>query len=115
MKTKFKKEKLTKKEWREAVTILRHECPPHYPVKARRVKVPDDIYGDTDLKELKNGKRFFMIRVSQELSKAETLEVLVHEWAHAISWTSGHGRIRDHGAEWGLAYASAYRAIYQVD
>ncbi len=61
------------------------------------------------------------IRVSRELNESQALDVLLHEWAHALSWEACVGkvaysrRISDyefdrlaHGPKWGLAYSEVY-------
>ena len=63
----------------------------------------------------------FQIRVSRELNESEAVDVLLHEWAHALSWEACVGKaaksrsISDyeferlaHGPKWGLAYSEVY-------
>lgn len=63
----------------------------------------------------------FQIRVSRELNEAEAVDVLLHEWAHALSWEACVGKaaksrsISDyeferlaHGPKWGLAFSRVY-------
>jgi hypothetical protein len=63
----------------------------------------------------------FRIRVARELNESQALDVLLHEWAHALSWEACVGkvayssRISDyefdrlaHGPKWGLAYSKVY-------
>lgn len=42
----------------------------------------------------------------------ELRDSLIHEWAHAMSWTeNSDDRSRgDHGPEWGVAFSRAYQA-----
>jgi len=66
----------------------------------------------------------FRIRVSHRLPEEFAIEVLIHEWAHALSWPRGQSRwsyrwqpstIRgpiDHDAAWGRAYAKVYCKVY---
>ena len=39
--------------------------------------------------------------------------VLIHEWAHALSWQDGKG-ITDHGPEWGIAMSRIYQGIVEL-
>lgn len=41
----------------------------------------------------------------------ELRDSLIHEWAHAMSWTANAPGCGDHGPEWGVAYARAYNAV----
>lgn len=63
----------------------------------------------------------FQIRVSRELNESEAVDVLLHEWAHALSWEACVGKaaksrsISDyeferlaHGPKWGLAFSRVY-------
>jgi len=66
----------------------------------------------------------FRIRVSHRLPEEFAIEVLIHEWAHALSWPRGQQRcsyrwqpiaIRgpiDHNAVWGRAYSKVYCKVY---
>ena len=38
-------------------------------------------------------------------------EVLIHEYAHALSWTPGHMCLDDHGPEWGVAYSKVWMLV----
>lgn len=53
----------------------------------------------------------FVIRVHHKLPDDWALYTLVHEWAHALSW-SDDPLVENHGAEWGVAYARCYQAIF---
>ena len=82
------------------------------PVPRRRVSVDrqelpclgtDVVYGFTVAR-----KRSYHITIRRSLSRAETTDTLLHEWAHAYSGDFTHG------AKWGIAYARAYRAYHGV-
>ena len=47
-----------------------------------------------------------VITIKRSLSSAETLDTVLHEWAHAYSGDFTHG------PRWGAAYARAYRAYH---
>ena len=51
----------------------------------------------------------FRITITSGLSEPDQCSVLVHEWAHAMTW-GGPDDGTDHSAYWGVAYAQAYRA-----
>ena len=94
---------------RTAAETLRVLCPTKYPVVIRRVKLTD--HGDCELVKVKR-RRTFKIRISSNLDIQFQIWVLVHEWAHAMTWDITHDRHPDHGGHFGIAYAEAYAAIY---
>jgi hypothetical protein len=66
----------------------------------------------------------FQIRVSRELNESEAIDVLIHEWAHTLSWDVCVGKVAysrsisdyefdrlAHGPKWGLAYSKVYRCL----
>lgn len=55
-----------------------------------------------------NGTHTIYIR--NDLSYAETLDTLCHEWAHACSGCGGDA-LEQHNDEWGKWYARVYRAL----
>lgn len=67
----------------------------------RRVKVPENIDGDT---RILNGK--FLIRINRELSEILAIECAIHEFGHVISF---HLPGDHHGPHWGKAYSLVYR------
>jgi hypothetical protein len=95
-------------------TVLRHEVPPAFRVKVRTAVLPQDVFGDCQLVKAKNP--YFVIRVQDDISNGLLLMVLVHEWAHTLAWTMEHQYcIKDHDAEWGVAYARCWRAVSVPD
>ena len=63
-----------------------------------------------------------MIRLADRLSQPEAVEVLLHEWAHALSWNHALDKLAEapdldrdafedasHDGAWGLAYAKTWR------
>ena len=98
------------KKLREAVDTLRVLCPTPYPVEVRRVKMSVEDFGDSEF--IKRGRRYFKIRLNSTLPIEFQLWVLVHEWAHCMTWEISHRRHDDHGPFFGIAYAEAYNAIY---
>ena len=64
----------------------------------------------------------FQIRVSRQLNESEAVDVLLYEWAHALSWEACVGKAAKsrsishyefdrlaHGPKWGLAYSKVYQ------
>ncbi len=65
--------------------------------------------------------RKFRIRISKDLNLSQAIDVLIHEWAHALSWDACVGKVAKsrsisdyqfdrlaHGPKWGLAYSEVY-------
>ena len=97
----------------EATRQLRVLVPPVWPVRVRRVKMPD--LGDCTMvsKPKSSDTPYYQIRVNRELSEASQVLVLIHEWAHALSWTTDSHRVRAHGPEWGLACSRIWQALVE--
>lgn len=94
-------------------------------------RLPIDVYlgvgdgrrdGDCSLEPSR-----FRIRVSPRLPEQFAIEVLIHEWAHALSWPRGRKRCSyrwqpialrgpiDHDAVWGRAYARVYcKVVFEI-
>ena len=66
----------------------------------------------------------FQIRVSRQLNESEAVDVLLHEWAHALSWKACVGKAAKnrsisgyefnwlaHAPKWGLAYSKVYQCF----
>jgi predicted metallopeptidase len=52
-------------------------------------------------------------RKPRPLSQSELIEVLLHEWAHCLAWSSGNVDLHDHSPGWGVSYAECYRATIE--
>jgi len=105
---------MKRREFCYFIAQMRKEFPPLLPTLVRRKKLEDDRlghcwlqYGDDDLP-----KRFY-IEVSCYIRNWHLMQfVLMHEWAHVLSWTSEETALDDHGAEWGVAYSRLYRHFF---
>lgn len=103
------RQRVNRTRWREAVEALRTLCPVRrYTVTVRRCKIPAD--DDGDCRQI--AKHKLMVRVNKNLSEPVALEVLAHEYAHALSWDIEHERSVSHSPFWGVAYAECYRAVF---
>lgn len=96
--------KLTNRQkWLRTIAWLKNAFPAQRPVSVVSKEVDKDLLGSA---ELLHGR--FKIEIGNKLCIQIKLEVLVHEWAHVISWF-GAGHKEDHPDDWGLAYARIYR------
>lgn len=100
------------------LAALRVAAPPILPVQVRRVAgLPKHegarVFGDCALIVDPRGRPTrFSIRVCRSGCKACMVDTLLHEWAHALGYTSDHPSVDDHGPEWGLQYARVLR-VYE--
>jgi len=96
--------------FRETARHLRVLVPPVWPVRVRRSKLADDVHGYCAL-STQGRTPHYTIRVNSELHEEAQVYVLIHEWAHALSWSSDSHRIRHHAPEWGLAMSRIWQAL----
>ena len=111
--------------WREFQTVLaglRRECPPACPVVVRASWLPETILGQC----LRRDKRFVVL-LSDQMGEPQAVEVLCHEWAHALAWNYNLDRLAkapdttdeefqaaSHDEAWGCAYSRVWRAFLDV-
>lgn len=93
--------------FRRLVHMLRQEFPTLAPVKVRRRKGAAGYGGCAAITQ---GDRLlhFCVYVDSRLQIGVAGYFLVHEWAHALSWTHDHHSVSDHGIEFALAYSRIY-------
>lgn len=92
---------------------LRVLAPPVWAVSVRRCKMPSGTHGDCTMLAKEGEAPRFIIRVDRKLDEETQVYVLLHEWAHALSWGSESHRIRNHGAEWGIAMSRIWQALVE--
>jgi hypothetical protein len=90
--------------------MLKAECPAAFPVSVRRVKLTK-----LEGRCWKQGKKFH-IQIDKSLDESRSMDVLIHEWAHARAWNHRLDEAKTdeafnklaHDAAWGVAYAEIY-------
>lgn len=50
----------------------------------------------------------YLIEIESRQSMTGSIDTLIHEWAHAMTWSSTPCGQMPHGPIWGVAYAAAY-------
>ena len=111
--------------WREFQTVLtglRRDCPPALPVVVRASWLPKTVLGQC----LRRDKRFVVL-LNDEMGEPQAVEVLCHEWAHALAWNFAVDRLINapdtdpveferacHDEAWGCAYSRVWRAYLDV-
>ena len=101
-------------QYRSLLSTLRVDCPPAFPVSVRRVQL-SNLVGRC----WKHGKKFH-IQIDKRLDQMRAMDVLLHEWAHALAWNHRlDAAVTDeafnklaHDAAWGVAYSEVY-SIYE--
>jgi hypothetical protein len=94
---------------KQSIKRLQFGCPLNYPVRVTRPKKADE-YGSCELRG-KEGKEFFLIRISAQLDETGAIDTLIHEWSHALCYGFGFTVI-DHGPEWGVCFSRAYCVVH---
>lgn len=92
------------KTFYKAVAFLKENAGCSQPVSVRRVKL-DDLDG----KCFRKNNQFF-IKINKKLDCNHAIDVLLHEYAHTISWRKEPD---DHGPLWGVAYSNIYRLFLE--
>jgi hypothetical protein len=108
--------------FRRILAHLRGACPAAQPVVVRTSWLPAGTLG-----ECVRRPRKFVIRLSDELDEQLAIEVLCHEWAHALAWNFTLDRLSkmpgmteedfqaaSHDEAWGCAYSRVWRAYLDV-
>ena len=100
--------------FRVVLAYLREHCPPLLSVGVRRCAMPrgTNAVADCTLTLDRKGRpNIFTIRISKGLPSTSAVDALIHEWAHALSFTMQHPSFQDHGPEWGLAMSRCYLVV----
>jgi hypothetical protein len=87
--------------FREVASFFKNSNLVDESISVRRVKIREGYDG---LCEKKNDK--FMIKVNSNLNENYSIDVLIHEVAHAVAWDKDADI---HGPNWGRAYSKVYR------
>ncbi len=57
----------------------------------------------------------FEIVIDANMTYYETLLVLLHEWAHMLSWRPYHPLMGDHGPDWGVWHSRVWQKYHGVE
>ena len=100
------------KIWRRSLHLLRVEHPPGAPVFVSRRPLKD-AWATCYYMPVRHR---LVITVDPRVEDINImLQLLVHEWAHAVSWfDEGTAPGRDHGPAWGVAHAACYTTVFDT-
>jgi len=96
---------------KDAAARLRKTLKPKYPVYIIRRKLKDGT-GHCILHErTKHRPKRFDIVICKTLQENTAVLLLVHEWAHTLTWSEKP----IHGPKWGVAYAKCWNMLVEND
>jgi len=96
---------MAKDYFREVVNYFKESKLVVEPISVRRLKLRNGLDGQCE----KINDRF-IIKINTNLIENYSIDVLLHEWAHALAW----GKDADiHGPNWGKAYSKVYRMFLE--
>jgi hypothetical protein len=99
------------KQWRKWVADMRSQHPAAFPVRVVRRPMKKH-WGLTSLngplKHRSTSNTHFLIVISSELPNQVAWMILLHEWAHALTWDTSRDAEVDHDDAWGIAYAKLW-------
>lgn len=83
-----------------AMKFLKSVSVAKYPIKIRRQKISKEFHGYCMFK-----KDHFLIKINKDLSEQHSIDIMMHEIAHADSWSEGI----HHDIDWAISYRRLYR------
>lgn len=104
------------KKYAQLVRVLKKHAPCAYPVSVKRKKLNKKLEGLC----WKDAKKF-VIHIHDEVDEARAIDILLHEWAHAMAWNSLLDTAKtheefdklSHDGSWGVAYSKVYNVYEQ--
>ena len=101
---------MTRKEFKELTDRIRSVLPTNFPVVFRRVKISH--CGECTLEGKK--KKYFLIKLNKDLEYQAMRETILHEYAHALSWSELHPHTNNHDAHFGIEYSRVYQEMVEL-
>lgn len=116
------------RNFQSLIRVLKKHCPAQYPVRVTSRKVKKDN-GGVYLRKAKNGQKYFLVIIDDTILshlKSATAKncydyclycslknmILLHEWAHVLSWDEKDLNQDDHSPIYGKSYSKVFR-IYE--
>lgn len=95
--------------FQHVVAGLREFCPTAYPVIVRTSSTPANVEGLT-----KRNENRFVIHLDRNLTEDSAINVLIHEWAHCVSWNLLLDKASDEYIAGNLTWADYERACHDA-
>ena len=89
------------KNFYKAIPYIKSISTSKLPIKVRRKYIKENMNGFCTKKD-----GYFLIVIDKSLSEEHAIDILLHEIAHADSWSEGI----NHDLDWAIAY----RRLYQL-
>jgi hypothetical protein len=96
---------MVKDFFREVANSFKKSNLVNEPISIRRTSLKNGLDG---ICEKVNDR--FIIKISKKLSENYSIDVLIHEFAHALAWEKDADI---HGPNWGRAYSKVYRKFLE--
>lgn len=109
-----KKELCTDAEFWGIANHIRNLCPPPARTSVKVERVARKLDEFESLGETHKNRSVFTVKIARDLTRQETEDTMIHEWAHVLSWRPYHPVDGDHDAVWGISFATVYRQFYGV-
>ena len=108
--------KTRKGRLRQVANWLRREFPTPYSVRLRieALGPPGKQSGNWGETYRSRSGRSLTLRIDSRIKWQEAIDVLLHEWAHAVTWRQEwvENRRPLHDDEWALQFGKIYRAFH---
>jgi hypothetical protein len=109
-------------DFNQVVRFLKKKLPAQYKVSVRRKFLSGDTAADVGLENHKTKGKYFLIRIDKRLQNDAAILILLHEWAHVLTWTNDAEWLKgeedwkkDHDRRWAIAYCKVYNTFYEED
>jgi len=96
---------MAKEYFREVANFFKKANLIMEPISIRRSKLRNGLDGQCE----KANDRF-VIKINTNLDENYSIDVLIHEFAHAVAWEKDNDV---HGPNWGRAYSKVYRMFLE--
>lgn len=91
--------------YRRVATFFKNSNLAERPLVIRRIKLKASLDGQCEIKD-----GVFLIKINRNLSENYSIDVVIHEVAHAVAWDKD---CDVHGPNWGRAYSKVYRLFLE--
>lgn len=101
----------------KALKNLRTRAKCAFPVQVKINRHLKNSHGHCSLRSRSNDEKYFSIVIRFNIEDI-MIDSLIHEWAHAYSWSYIHenddSEFVRHDESWGIAYAKCYRIANDI-